>query len=140
MPLLFFLVFSVLGVFPLFLAAGEAVTSEPGLAFPSPGEGFSLVPAEPPELPRGPDDLAPPLRFEIVRPAARAIRIGRILSSCGCLRVTAQQREYRGGERAFVEVRNIKPTPPEGGTFAIFLQLVEPEVTLELDVFVRSQP
>ena len=120
---------------------GQEVVSSMGLAFGSFEEkGFAIVPATGILPAPEPTDLANPMLFEIVRPSLSSFSIGRILSSCGCLSIRAPQRDFMPGERAFIELRNIKPTPREGATYAFFVHLTTPEeVTLRYDVFVQSE-
>ena len=122
-------------------ADDQEVVSSMGLAFGSFEEkGFAIVPV--PDISPAPEpaDLAKPMLFEIVRPSLAAFSIGRILSSCGCLTIRAPQRDFLPGQRAFIELRNTKPTPKEGATYAFFVHLTTPEeLTLRFDVFVKSE-
>lgn len=120
---------------------GPEVVSTMGLSFGSFEEkGYTIVPVEDIVPAPDPGDLAKPMLFEIVRPNLAAISIGRILSSCGCLSIRSPQRNFLPGERAFIELRNVKPTPKEGATYAFFVQLTAPEeLTLRRDVFVKSE-
>lgn len=120
---------------------GGEVVSTPGIADGAfEVDGFAVVQVN--DLRPAPwsGDLSPPLLFEIVRPDAGAVSVGRILSSCTCLAIRTPRRDFARGERAFIELRNIKPTPAEGATYAFFVQLTAPrEVTLRFDVFVKSE-
>ena len=122
-------------------AEGQEVVSSMGLAFGSFEEkGFAIIPV--PDISPAPEptDLAKPMLFEIIRPSLAAFSIGRILSSCGCLSIRAPQRDFLPGQRAFIELRNTKPTPKEGATYAFFVHLTTPEeLTLRFDVFVKSE-
>lgn len=119
----------------------QEVVSSMGLSFGSFEEGgYTILPVDDILPAAHPGDLSPPKLFEVVRPGLGAIRIGRILSSCGCLAITAPRRDYMAGERVFLELRNTKPTPKDGATYAFFVQIVQPvDLTLRYDVFVRSE-
>lgn len=125
----------------LYQGEPEEVVSTPGLSFGSFEEGGYAIAPVADFLPAShPDDLSPPKLFEIVRPGLAAIKIGRILSSCTCLTIVAPRREFMAGERAFLELRNVKPTPKDGATYAFFVQLTQPaDLTLRYDVFVKSE-
>jgi predicted lactoylglutathione lyase len=101
--------------------------------------GFSIAPAYQSggETPAG--DYAPVQIFEIVRPAGRAVAIGRLFTSGREIRVEAAKRRFDPGEQALLTLRNIEPTPPTGQVFTIYVQVVMPlRVTLKYDVFVQS--
>lgn len=121
--------------------AGEGlVVSEFGLDFGSfEQDGYAIVPV-PEAIPAAhPDDYAPPMLFEIVRPNQTAFSIGRIMSSCACLKLVAEKRDFAAGERAFIVLRNVKPTPKDGATYAFFVKRAAPaDMTLRYDVFVKS--
>lgn len=77
--------------------------------------------------------------LEIIRPNQAPFHIGRLTTSCACLQATMAKREYGQNERAFIEVRNIKPTLPEGATYLIFAQITAPyKATLQFELFAKS--
>lgn len=103
-------------------------------------DGMRLAPAEGVSIPRYTEDYANPQVLEIIRPNQNAIAVGRIATSCSCLSATLTQKSFGPGERALVEVRNVKATPPQGATYAIFVQLTEPyKTTLQYNMFVKSE-
>ncbi len=77
---------------------------------------------------------------EIIRPDQGAIAVGRLMTSCSCLRAVMGKREFGAGERAFIEVRNVKPTQANGATYLVFVRLSEPyQATLQYELFVKSE-
>ncbi len=121
--------------------AEAGVTSEPGLDF---GEfevnGFSIAPVTDMVPSRTEADYSAPLFFEILRPGMGAFSVGRILSSCSCLTIRTSKKDFNQGERAIIELRNVRPTSEEGATYAFFVQLSAPEkISIRRDVFVKSE-
>ena len=99
--------------------------------------GFQLVPAGSAGQFRG--DLAPVQTFEIVRPGNQPVTIGRLFTSCSCVRLESPRMSYQPGEPAVVHLRNIKATPPGGQNYAIYVQITSPiRTTLRYDTFVQS--
>lgn len=122
--------------------AGEArVSSSSGLAMGADShDGFTIAPAKDVPIKVYTEDLAPVQVFEIIRPDQRPFSVGRILSSCSCLDVSMDKRGFGAGERALIEVRNVKPTLPEGANYAFFIELEQPfRQALQHTVFVRSE-
>ncbi|MCC8180064.1 MAG: hypothetical protein LIP23_04020 [Planctomycetes bacterium] len=102
-------------------------------------EGYSIVPAPDAATSVYTEDLSPPQVVEVVRPGMEAFTVGRIVASCTCLKVSAK-RSYAAGERAFIEVRNVKPTQKDGALYAIFIEITTPvRVTLQHFIFVKSE-
>lgn len=102
-------------------------------------DGIRIVPA--PDIHTGvyTQDLAPPQVFELIRPDNGPVSIGRLMTSCTCLSASMEKRNFGAGERAVLTVRNIKATPAEGATYAVFVQVTSPvQQTLQLDLFVKS--
>ncbi|MCC8165809.1 MAG: hypothetical protein LIQ31_06600, partial [Planctomycetes bacterium] len=102
--------------------------------------GFMLNPVFDVDVPRRDSDLAPPQAFEIIRPDDdRPVTIGRLFTSCTCIQLEAHKRTFRPGERAILQLRNIRPTPPNGQVYAIFVQITSPiRATLRFDTFVQT--
>ncbi len=101
--------------------------------------GMRLVPI--PELGGKtlPGLLSPTQAFEIVRPGMHEITLGRLGTSCSCIELVSPKRTFAKGERAIIELRNVRPTPPGGYTYSIFAKVTSPGATvLKLDTFVRS--
>ena len=101
--------------------------------------GFRLTPAPDMsgDVPFG--DEAPILAVEIIRPKGERVTIGRLFTSCSCVQLESHKRTFESGERAILRFRNIKPTPPEGQTYAMYVQLTSPlRTTLRYDTFVQS--
>jgi hypothetical protein len=119
----------------------EGVTSVPGLDFGDfEVKGFKVVPVTDMTLSRSDADYAAPMLFEILRPGMGAFSVGRILSSCTCLAIRTLKKDFGQGERAFIELRNVRPTSEEGATYAFFVQLSSPEkLSVRCDVFVKSE-
>lgn len=135
------LVFCAVLVAAALSAAGEpALVSSMGLtgAVTSVG-GVSIAPAKDVALPIYTEDLAPPQVVEIIRPDMGPLSVGRLLSSCTCVQASMEKKDFAAGERAFLTIRNVKKTPAEGATYAVFVQLTAPyRETLQYDVFVKS--
>ncbi len=102
--------------------------------------GYMLNPVFDVDVPRRDSDLAPPQAFEIIRPDDdRPVTIGRLFTSCTCIQLEAHKRTFRPGERAILQLRNIRPTPPNGQVYAIFVQITSPiRATLRFDTFVQT--
>ncbi|MDR1520019.1 MAG: hypothetical protein LBU23_07750 [Planctomycetota bacterium] len=79
--------------------------------------------------------------LELIRPRMEAVTVKYLSVSCSCLRVVMGKKDFAGGERVLLEVRNVKKTPAEGATYAIFAGLDLPEpMVIEYDIFVKSDP
>ncbi len=99
--------------------------------------GFMIRPAG--VAPAAAGDLAPQQLFEIVRPGDQPIAIGRMFTSCACIRLEADSRSFGQGERAVLRLRNVIATPPAGQTYSVFIQLTSPAIaTLRYDTYVQS--
>ncbi|MCC8190480.1 MAG: hypothetical protein LIP77_07585, partial [Planctomycetes bacterium] len=102
-------------------------------------DGIRLVPAADIVPPVYTEDYGPSQVLEIIRPNGQPVTIGRLHSSCTCVSVRAAKRTFGPGERALLEVRNVKATPAAGATYAVFVQLTSPvREALQYDVFVKS--
>lgn len=85
------------------------------------------------------DDLAPTQLFEVIRPNNQEFTIGRIFTSCTCVRLESDTRTFKAGQRAVFSLHNIQATPPAGQTYAIYIQITAPIKTmLRYDTFVQS--
>lgn len=102
--------------------------------------GYRIVPISDAYVAESPDDLTPPQAYEIVRPDIMLpLTIGRLFTSCSCIRLESEKRTFSSGERAVVILRNIKDTPKAGQMYAFFVQLREPvDTTLRFDTFVQT--
>jgi hypothetical protein len=77
--------------------------------------------------------------FEIVRPGMGPVSVSRLATTCSCIRATLAKKTFAQGERAFVEIRNVKPSVPEGAEYGVFVVLGEPyRLALQAEVFVKS--
>lgn len=84
-------------------------------------------------------DEAPAQLFEIVRPNNERISIGRLHTSCSCVQLEASKSTFEAGEPALLTLRNVRPTPPNGQGYALYVQIVSPvRATLRQDTFVQS--
>ncbi len=133
-------------IFPLLVFAGSPVTTAGEIystmrnvnAVPE-AHGFRLNPAFDAAIPPQATDLAPPQAFEILRPLDKPVTIGRLFTSCSCIQLESNKRTFRPGERAVLQLHNIRPTPPAGQVYAIFVQITSPiRATLRFDTFVQS--
>ncbi len=88
--------------------------------------GFHIAPTPLTAPPSYTEDLAPPQVFELVRPGHLPVTVGRLLSSCTCLEVSMEKRSFGPGEKALITVRNVKPTPPDGAMYILFVEVTEP--------------
>ena len=103
-------------------------------------DGFSIVPA--PDIPgrRHEGDLALSQYYEIRRPDMKAMAVKRLLSSCSCMRIIMEKKEFAAGERAFLEVRTVKPTPEGGAMYIGFVQIGSPlDDALQFYVTLKSE-
>ncbi len=99
--------------------------------------GFAIVPVQ--ELRVSGDEGAARV-YEIIRPNGEGFTIGRLNTSCTCVRLETRQSSYAPGERAFITLRNIRPTPPEGRMYTFYVQVTSPvRATLRGDTFVQSE-
>ncbi len=126
---------------PLPVIPAPEVVSAPGLTFGSFEEhGYKIVPVDDITPLEGMEDLAPARFFELECPGIGPVRLGRILTSCPCLSISAVKRDYMAGERILLELHNVRPTPKDGAIYAFFVQIVSPvDLTLRHDVFVKSE-
>lgn len=108
---------------------------------PAVGEagGITIVPAADIPAKVYTEDYGPSQVLEIIRPDMGPITVGRLHSSCTCVRVELPKRTFAQGERALLEVRNVKKSPTAGATYAVFVQLSSPiKETLQYDLFIKS--
>lgn len=102
-------------------------------------QGISIVPVSDIPSKSYTEDYSSSQVFEIIRPDMGPITVGRLGSSCTCVRVSMDKRSFAAGERAILEVRNVKATPAAGAKYAIFVQLTSPvKQALQYDLFVKS--
>lgn len=121
-------------------AAQEGITSSMELMQAvSSIDGIRIVKVEDEPSIRYTEDYSPSQVLEIIRPDMRPITVGRLATSCSCMKATMSKRTFEQGERALIEVRNVKATPAQGAIYAIFAQLSSPYRTaLQFDMFVKS--
>ncbi len=102
--------------------------------------GYRIAPVYDVDIPPDYEDLTPPQAYEITRPSSdQALTIGRLFTSCSCIRLEATKRTFEPGERVILHLRNIRPTPANGQMYAFFIQLTGPmQATLRFDVFVQT--
>ncbi len=101
--------------------------------------GYQLVPAPQAGTRFIAGDEAPAQQFELLRPINDRVTIGRIFTSCSCIQVEAPKRTYEPGERIFLTLRNVRPTPPQGQMYAFYVQVASPvRTTLRQDLFMQS--
>ncbi len=104
----------------------------------SQSRGYYILPAGiSPEGSTG--SLAPIQTFEVIRPESGAFTIGRLYTSCTCVQLQAPKRSFAAGERAVLELKNVRPTPVNGQMYAVYIQITKPvRVTLRYDTYVQS--
>lgn len=101
--------------------------------------GFYLTPASDRSGGTGSGSLAPVQAFEIIRPGMGALTIARLYTSCTCVQLVSPKRTFARGERAVLELHNVRPTPINGQIYAIYVQVTSPiRATLRYDTFVQS--
>ncbi|MDR0362213.1 MAG: VOC family protein [Planctomycetota bacterium] len=130
----------------VFVAAASAVVAADGVVSTmrnvsavAEARGFSLMPANDLSGKTYLGVLAPTQAFEIVRPDNGRVTIGRLYTSCTCVQLVSPKRNFQQGERAVLELRNVRPTPPQGQHYAIYVQITSPiRTTLRYDTFVQS--
>ncbi|MCD8140746.1 MAG: VOC family protein [Planctomycetaceae bacterium] len=123
------------------VAAGEILSTMRNVNAVPEAHGFQVIPATDVTVAPLPSDHSPGQAFEIFRPDGRPVTIGRLFTSCTCIQLQAHKRTFAAGERAILQLRNIRPTPPEGAVYAIFVQITSPvRTTLRFDTFVQSLP
>ncbi|MCL2000968.1 MAG: hypothetical protein FWG74_06000 [Planctomycetes bacterium] len=84
-------------------------------------------------------DMAPSQVLEIIRSETTAVTVARLSTSCTCITASVEKKTFAPGERAFVEVRNVKATPAAGATYLVFVELESPaHELLTYDLFVKS--
>ncbi len=120
-------------------AAGQLVSTMRNVSAVMSSNGYTIRPVPEMSGKRYPGDVGPSQMFEIVRPNGEAITLGRLNTSCVCVQISTEKKSYGRNERAFVEMRNVKPTPPAGQRYALYVQLTRPvRITLRYDTQVRS--
>lgn len=137
-------------VAPLFLAvlisfsiaaAGQRpiVSTMKNVRAVSEARGYFIAPAHDLAGRTIPGDEAPTQAFEVVGPSASRVTLGRLFTSCSCIRLEAPKTTFERGERVVLTLRNVRPTPPGGQTYAVYVQLTGPvRTTLRYDTFVQS--
>lgn len=101
--------------------------------------GYFIVPAHESAGRVIPGDEAPTQAFEIVRPSSSRVTLGRLFTSCSCIQLESPKATFEKGERIVLTLRNVRPTPPGGQTYAVYVQLTSPvRATLRYDTFVQS--
>lgn len=120
-------------------AQPELVSSPEMMIANSSVGGFTIVPVGDVAPTIYSEDPTLPQVFEIVRPNMQAFSIGRLGTSCTCIRASMAKRSYAQGERAILEVRNVKPAPVDNSMYAVFVQLTSPHrEALQADVYISS--
>ncbi len=123
----------------LFLSALACLAAPAGDLAPVESSGIFLAKAEgmPGKIYSG--DLAPSQVLEIIRPETVGVTVARFSTSCTCITAGSEKKTFAPGERAFVEVRNVKATPITGATYMVFVELASPtRELLSYDIFVKS--
>lgn len=129
----------ILAVVSGFTVAGEIHSTMRNVNAVMEAHGFSVQPAPDVAAQTHAGDLSPTQVFEIMRPSDKPVTIGRLFTSCSCIQLETNKRTFRPGERAVLQLRNIRPTPPQGQVYAIFVQITSPiRTTLRFDTFVQS--
>ncbi|MDR2390964.1 MAG: hypothetical protein LBE84_04700 [Planctomycetota bacterium] len=123
---------------PTIISAPMPILAAP--AYPIPGEIVALQLTPAPDIPpeNRPGDATPSQWFEVLRPMDTQLRIGRLSTTCVCVRARAPKRLIPPGERALIEVRTVSRPPVNNVAYGLYVQILEPEnVTLDTDVVVR---
>lgn len=108
----------------------DGVTSIDGIRLAKPADRAGTVYTE---------DYGTSQVLEIIRPNMGPIVVGRLSTSCSCIRASMDKKSFAQGERAFIEVRNVKQSQPNGATYAVWAQLVSPyRANLQFELFVKS--
>lgn len=101
--------------------------------------GIYLAPARGYAVQRFAGDEAQPQLFEIIRPHGEKITIGRLHTSCSCVRLEAHKTTFEQGEHAVLTLRNVRATPVNGQNYAIYVQITSPvRTTLRIDTYFQS--
>lgn len=102
-------------------------------------DGIRVSPANDVPVRTYAEDYGPTRMLEIVRPDMGPITVSRLGTTCSCIRATMGKKSFGQGERAFVEIRNVKPSVPDGAEYGVFVLLNSPyRVPLQAEVFVKS--
>ncbi len=102
-------------------------------------DGIRVVPA--PDVPGSvyTEDYSPSQVLEIIRPGMGPIRVSRLGTTCACVRASMVKKTFAQGERALVEIRNVKPSVAGGAEYGVFVVLESPyRAALQAEVFVKS--
>lgn len=84
-----------------------------------------------------PEDPGPAQLFEVIRPDNKAFTLGRLFTSCTCIRMEMPKKSYAAGERCIITVRNVLPS--NGQIYPFYVQVIYPmNVTLRYDIYVLS--
>ena len=102
-------------------------------------KGYYITPA-PDKSGAQPDGVLAPIQaFELIRPGMGPITISRLYTSCTCVNLISPQRSFAKGERAILELHNVRATPINGQIYAIYIQVSGAvRATLRYDTFVQS--
>ena len=85
------------------------------------------------------EDYGPSQVLEIIRPDMGPISVSRLGATCSCIQAFMAKKVFAQGERAFVEIRNVKPSQTGGAEYGVFVVLTSPyRAALQAEVFVKS--
>lgn len=99
--------------------------------------GYTIVPVHDVAASVKPGDHAAAQMFELIRPSNQAVTIGRLYTSCTCIRMETEKKSYGAGERVLITVRNVQPS--KGQTYPFYVQIASPiRVVLRHDAYVIS--
>lgn len=119
--------------------SGQVVSTMRNVNAVMEARGYRLQPAPDYPVPSYPGDHAPAQAFELMRPRGEAVKIGRLYTSCTCVRLETEKNSFARNERAIFILRNVLPTPVDGQMYAMYIQVTSPlRTTLRYDTFFQS--
>lgn len=134
------ILFLMAAVFPGSSPAGEELVSTPGLMEAAGAvDGIRIQPAADIPATIYTEDYGPSQVLEIFRPDMGPITVSRLATTCQCVRASMTKKTFARGERALIEIRNVRPSVPDGAEYGVFAVLESPyRVPLQGEVFVKS--
>ena len=102
-------------------------------------DGIRVVPATDVPSKVYTEDYGPSQVLEIIRPDMGPISVSRLGTTCSCIQAFMGKKVFAQGERALVEIRNVKPSQAGGAEYGVFVVLTSPyRAALQAEVFVKS--
>jgi len=102
--------------------------------------GMSLAPASDVAVQDYAGDVGPAQVFEVVRPLDQPLTLGRVHTSCTCVKLSSEKTSFAAGERALITMR-VVDHPVAGNVYMIDVEVRAPiRTTFRRQVFPTEHP